>query len=70
MPFRNGTGPQGRGPLTGWGMGNCRREDLNERIDPKIPANQTGPDFTDRLHRRGFGPRFFRGRGFRFRRWW
>jgi len=23
MPARNGTGPQGTGPMTGWGMGNC-----------------------------------------------
>ncbi|MCF7942637.1 MAG: DUF5320 domain-containing protein [Spirochaetia bacterium] len=23
MPGRNGTGPAGAGPRTGWGMGNC-----------------------------------------------
>ncbi|HRS92794.1 MAG TPA: DUF5320 domain-containing protein [Methanolinea sp.] len=24
MPGRDGTGPLGRGPMTGWGMGRCR----------------------------------------------
>lgn len=23
MPFRDGSGPNGAGPLTGWGMGHC-----------------------------------------------
>ncbi len=24
MPFRDRTGPEGQGPMTGWGMGRCR----------------------------------------------
>lgn len=24
MPARDGTGPAGRGPMTGWGRGSCR----------------------------------------------
>lgn len=26
MPRRDGTGPMGQGPMTGWGMGPCRWE--------------------------------------------
>jgi len=26
MPYRDGTGPMGYGPMTGRGMGGCRRE--------------------------------------------
>lgn len=29
MPARNGTGPQGQGPRTGRGMGNCRSSKAN-----------------------------------------
>lgn len=35
MPFRDGTGPRGRGPRTGRGLGNCppNSNQQNEEID-------------------------------------
>jgi len=51
MPYGDGTGPRGRGPRTGRGLGNCppNSNQQNEGID------------------RGFGHGFGRGRGFRRR---
>jgi len=73
MPRRDGTGPSGQGPMTGWGTGNCA---------PKDSVN--GPDVTQAYRgRMFFGGGFYRRgsrlglgsdtgyrRGFRFRRWW
>jgi hypothetical protein len=35
MPGRNGTGPTGQGPRTGWGRGNCTASQAN-RSQPAI----------------------------------
>lgn len=40
MPNKDGTGPEGKGPMTGRGMGQC---------------NQKAPKKTDCLRGRGFG---------------
>lgn len=44
MPKLDGTGPEGKGPKTGRGLGNCRREeDLNESDeDFKRPRDGRG----------------------------
>lgn len=59
MPFRNGTGPNGMGPMTGRGMGYCN------------PANRAGMPVGYGYGRgfgrgmgRGFGRGFGMGRGF------
>jgi hypothetical protein len=65
MPWGNGTGPQGEGPMTGRGMGYC--------------AGYSAPGFTNPAPRRGLARgRGFRrgmawrrgfGRGFGWNRW-
>lgn len=50
MPARDATGPMGRGPKTGRGLGNCN------------PANVSRQSFFGRVFRRGFGQG--NGRGF------
>lgn len=50
MPRLDGTGPNGMGPMTGWGRGNCGYTNPNR---PKFDG--TGP--------RGMGPMTGRGRG-------
>ncbi len=52
MPNRNGTGPEGLGPRTGWGMGNCAG-------GPAYGYGRGG----GRGRGRGFGPGRGRGRG-------
>ena len=52
MPNRNGTGPEGKGSLTGRGLGNC---------NPQESTNEEKP------RRRGFGNRWLLGRGNRRR---
>ncbi len=56
MPQRDGTGPNGEGPMTGRQMGNCKNAEPQER--PRLGL------------RRGFGRGQGRGagRGFRNRR--
>jgi len=54
MPFRDGTGPNGKGAKTGLGLGNCDDEGV-----PK----ESIPMFFGRGMGRGFG----KGRGFRAR---
>jgi len=55
MPYGDGTGPQGRGPRTGRGLGNC-------------PPNSNQNEGIDRGgFGQGFGRGFGRGRGFRRR---
>jgi len=75
MPWRDGTGPEGYGPMTGWGMGNCAPRD---RVGgPAYPVRNYSYRFFPRrrlfLGRRmgfgaGYGPG--RGMGYGFRRWW
>ena len=48
MPYRDGTGPEGKGPRTGRGLGNCA--DNETKTDNTAPA-------------RGFGLGLGRGRG-------
>ena len=47
MPNRDGTGPEGKGPQTGHGLGRCRGNSANDNEAP----------------RRGFGRGFGRGAG-------
>lgn len=74
MPWRDGTGPEGSGPMTGWGMGNCAPDDQVSRQTPA--RNYSYRPFPWRRlflgRRMGFGGGFGvgRGMGFRFRRWW
>lgn len=56
MPNLNGTGPEGRGPLTGRRMGNCREK---KSSDKESTENQ------DAIYGRGRGGRS-RGGGFGF----
>lgn len=56
MPRRDGTGPMGRGPLTGWGMGPCCDERPYWRR-----GRRPGMGFRrgyGRGYGRGFGPGF------------
>ncbi|NLO74186.1 MAG: DUF5320 domain-containing protein [candidate division WS1 bacterium] len=40
MPFRDGTGPTGQGPMTGRGLGPCATSDArNVQIQPSQPVN-------------------------------
>ena len=48
MPGRDGTGPEGKGPMTGRKLGPCNKDSKAEPID----------------FERGFGCRRGRGRGF------
>ncbi len=51
MPGRNGTGPQGMGPVTGKGLGMCDRPNAAMRIEYRC-----GMGFGQkRGYRRGFG---------------
>ena len=50
MPFRDGTGPQGRGPMTGRGFGNCAGYGARGPMNRGFGRGFGGP-------RRGFGPR-------------
>ncbi len=76
MPRRDGTGPNGLGSRTGWGMGNCPPVDTNrdkavktsDEIDSiKEPVAQVPYGYGRRMGgfplRAGFGNRGF-GRGF------
>jgi hypothetical protein len=56
MPDLNGTGPQGGGPMTGRGRGNCRRGQQQNAGAP--------------MRGRGFGGGRGRGRGRGGRRLW
>ena len=57
MPGLDGTGPRGRGPLTGRGMGNCT---IPTEEYERLQNEQTLP-------RRRFGRGFGRGCGWRHR---
>ena len=56
MPNRNGTGPEGKGPRTGRGLGRCEPKE-NEQLDSSRPRKKgLGPC--------GDGTPFGGGRGF------
>lgn len=55
MPGFDRTGPEGRGPMTGRGLGRCR--------DPKDRSNEENFDDFPRGQGRGRGFGFGRGRG-------
>lgn len=59
MPGRDGTGPRGMGPATGWGLGQCTNEETTEK---GYGRGRGG----------GFGPRarFGKGAGHRWGRGW
>jgi hypothetical protein len=59
MPGRDGTGPLGNGPLTGWGRGNC--------ADDEIRQNRGFGFGFGRGRGRGFGAAFGFGRGLGWR---
>ncbi len=42
MPNLDGTGPQGQGPRTGRGMGNCPANDKNLPTNNRRPLGQGG----------------------------
>jgi hypothetical protein len=54
MPYRDGTGPLGEGPKTGWGRGDCADDNVR---------NERGFGFGFGFGR-GRGRRFGAGRGF------
>ena len=62
MPWGDGTGPWGQGPMTGRGLGYCAGYPHPGFVVP-------GPGF-GRGFGRGWGRGFGRGRGFRWRRFW
>jgi len=57
MPNRNRTGPDGQGPMTGWGSGICNG-------NPTIDDAMYNPGRFGRRRGRGYGPGFGRGFGF------
>jgi len=54
MPGGNRTGPQGMGPMTGWGRGMC---------NPSQTANDPSPAQGPGYRGSGYGQGFGRGRG-------
>jgi len=73
MPGRDGTGPRGEGPRTGWGWGRCRPEaELPETVTTEeantvrdaLPAAPGFGRGMARRHRFCGGGRFGRGGGF------
>ncbi len=54
MPFRDGTGPSGAGPMTGRGLGRC--------------TGYSSPDYTKNFRNRYFGKNFGYGRRFGYGR--
>lgn len=59
MPFRDGTGPNGQGSMTGWGFGNCNPNQINRTPRRGIPPRGGRMKFG-----RGFGTRRYnRNRG-------
>ena len=56
MPQRDGTGPMGKGPRTGWGRGRCQGKDASNSGE-QVSSGPTGRFLFNR------GPRGGRGRG-------
>ena len=74
MPGRDGTGPNGQGPMTGYAMGACAGDNAQEpsAVAAGTNAGLSADDRTDRpaladggggRRRWGFGRRFGRGGG-------
>jgi len=67
MPRRDGTGPVGKGPKTGWGLGRCRNADVTpperDNQTDSNPANNAAPDGSVGSGPAGRGPGLGRGRG-------
>lgn len=40
MPRQDGTGPNGNGPITGRGMGNCNKPVVNQPNQPNQPCGR------------------------------
>ena len=67
MPGFDGTGPEGRGPLTGRGMGYCA---VPTDEYEKIPKRRYGYGRRRRRRMRGRGRGFGHGYGWRHRHGW
>ncbi|MGI6375011.1 MAG: DUF5320 domain-containing protein [Anaerolineae bacterium] len=65
MPFRDGTGPTGAGPLTGRGMGNCSGDAAGRGLFGGLFGRRTG---LFGRWRRPVRSRRLAGRGRRWRR--
>ena len=75
MPGFDGTGPQGRGPMTGKGMGFCVLKEPKDKTGQVegfvgiqgMPVSQYGQSYATvrPMHGRGLGRGFGCGRGFR-----
>jgi hypothetical protein len=65
MPGRDRTGPEGMGPMTGWGMGDCAGED-DPRFAGPMPGRGYGRGWWGRAWRHGRSWWRGRGRGWRF----
>ncbi|MBW2029797.1 MAG: DUF5320 domain-containing protein [Deltaproteobacteria bacterium] len=63
MPAFDGTGPLGRGPMTGWGRGYCVTAEPMYSPYPGWPPGYFIPGY-GRGFGRGFGRGWGRGRGF------
>lgn len=61
MPNKDGTGPQGKGPRTGRGMGNCASTTNDEKGVPKQDGSGQGRRFNQ--GRGGCNPTRNKGRG-------
>ena len=59
MPGMNGTGPEGAGPRTGWGMGRCRPPKKDSNDDTQAESAEVESDEAQP------GPVLGQGRG-----WW
>ncbi|HON28026.1 MAG: DUF5320 domain-containing protein [Mesotoga sp.] len=71
MPWRDGTGPSGQGPMTGRGMGNCAPKDSVSGLDvTRIYGGRMffGGGFYLRGFRLGLGLSTGHRRGFRLGR--
>ncbi len=71
MPGRNGTGPEGRGPMTGWGLGFCASPGERE-TRPGFGYGRGYMGGYGSGYGEGYGRGYSRGpgRGIRCRRYW
>ena len=64
MPARNGTGPEGKGPMTGRGMGNCNtNKDISETNNNFVGLGRRRQGGLGQGLGRGFGSKIGRSRG-------
>jgi hypothetical protein len=63
MANRDGTGPEGKGALTGRGLGDCSTEQISNN-EPKTEGLTSRGQGVGRGRGRGFGPGDGTGRGF------